>query len=1003
MRLVKRSPSQQQAALAGQSLAKPWTAAQIKMEFDMKLTEVSVDGYGVCNNLRLQNIDDGLNLVFGRAATGKSTLIRYIRNVLFGFAAQSELGHGALEIGFNGQNYRLLRTAGTDGRLVATDLRGTRVADTVDVVQNELTSVGGDAYDSAFVFGSDRDMRDLVRLAKTRCGVPVGRDAAFGNSTDLARNENQKLDLQHRLSSVDHRIADLENRRQELNHRIDQLEFSVRGDHVDVETELENVSQQLQCISVAGVTAQIQSLDIEITNLQNQIEAGQEAVAAPRVVEPTGLADLYRRLDEIDDQIRRWRQVHADIQQQRVELKNEMVVWNETGIESVKHPYHRAQEIVAAIESKVGLAEHSVGALQDVQIVTPENNALAAERLNELCGGIRRELYELCDELSDQFKQIRHRAAAAELKRLRRCYEEIGENIRVIVDRRDAVIAQIRSLDPDGARLIDRQDHDFCHCALHDGYLQARRRYAGPVETLTTTRHPVNDFASEIRRLTELREFRGRRVRELVESENRISELEARRSELLLQTTRTSDRRQLDELNEQFQQLLVELTELQKQREILVVELEGLHRFRTVTPNAILESAAVYVSRMTRGDIQRLWLSDVSTNHAGVVALDRDEIERNYESLNQRQQHVVGLAVCMSIADFFTQRGIHLPVLVDDAFDGLNDDQVRATLETMMQFCRDGHQLVAFTSNQSAAEMARRSQVTTLDLPETGVSPVGPGTPVWKPERSDDYPPREPEFLTPYTTRMHRHLQTDMVRYPQVKYPPTGIRLDHKPANFDGPLPVAQSLSMEAQSVVASNGNLSLASIGVFDSMDLDRLNRLGLNTVTQLLEIDPADLPVGFVDSNISTAQMDKWQALCWLITCVPSLKPADAGILYAIGITEPEQLETSNSSQLIERINRFLQSAEGQTFATLNNSYDRDVTNRWYDSLIGTRSSWRMPSGYSRRSRYSNRGTEFSKTHGRDRNYDRAPGQSQGNRSTIRIERDRDGSSNKRISTLR
>lgn len=955
----------------------------------MKLTEVSVDGYGVCNNLRLTDFDDGLNVVYGPAAAGKSTVIRYIRNVLFGFGIEHQMGHGALEVSYDGGNYRLLRTPGTDGRLVITDLRGSCDADAAQAVAHQLSCVSEDVFDQAFVVSENQSIQQLLRIATTRCGVPLGRDAAFANADDVERNERQKHDNNLRLSSIDSRIADLENRRQELNHRIDRSEFSLQVAVGDVDTELKRVADQLQRLDVAGITAQIRLLDDEISELQNAIDASHRTVARRPTVDPTGLAERYRRLDEIDDQIRRWRQVHTDIQQQRVQLKNEMLDWQETGIESDRHPYHRAQEIVTAIESKVGLAEQSAVSLQNVQIVTPENNAMAAERLNELCNAIRVDLYELCEELGDQFKQIRHRAAAAELKRLRRCYEEIGDHLRVIIDRRNAVVSQIRDLDPEGARLIERQDQEFCRCALHDGYLQARRRYGGPIDVAEPTRQHSGSFDAELRRLAELREIRAQRVDELVSSENRTAELESRRRDLLLWKERTSDRDQLDECQEQFRRLQLELTELQKQRRLLVLELEQIDRFCAEPANALSESASNYVAQITQGEIQLLRLAET-----GVIASDGQWSERNYDALNRRHQHAVRLGISMAIAEVFSEQGNQLPVLVDNAFAVLDDDMLPATLKAMSEFCRRGHQLIAFTGSLFAAQMARRSQVTTLDLPETSVSPVGPGTPIWKPERIDDYPPREPEFLTPFTTRMHANVQTDMNRYPQVKYPPSGLRFEHNATNFDGPVPARPSVA--ARPVKVLNPAVPLSAVGVFDSMDIEKLHRLGVESVAQLLQIDPDELPVDFVESHIPSSQVDQWQALCWLIVCVPGLDATDARILYAIGISEPEQLETSNSSQLIERINRFLRSADGQSFATMNKHYDRDLANRWYEALDRTRSDWRMSSGYSRKSRYARRSAPLAQNDGetaRD-GRDLRPR----DRATIRVERDRDRPENRR-----
>ena len=954
----------------------------------MKLTEVSVDGYGVCNNLRLQSFSSGLSVAYGPHASGKSTLIRYIRNVLFGFGGQTEMGHGALEFVVNGNGCRLIRTVGTSGELVVSDLQGSSTNQDFGFVKQSISNVGVEVFDVVFAQNPSASPGELARIANVYCSVPFGRHAAIGNAAEVSINDSRILQRQSQLATLDRRVAELENGRQELNQRIDELEFSLRGRSGDVDAELKSIAEQLQDVSVSRIKAQIQALDLEISDLQKRIEMSEQVVPATRS-EPTGLTELYLRLDEIDDQIRRWRQIHTDIQQQRVELKNEMVVWNETSMESVKHPYHRAQDIVTAIETKVGMAEQSVGTLQNVQIVTPENNALTAERLTELCSGIRQDLYELCDELSGQFKQIRHRAAASELKRLRRCYEEIGDNIQIMLERRESVVSQIRNMDPEGARLIDRQEQDFCRCASHDGYLQARRRFGGPLE-MTSTHRVQPNFEAEMHRLSELRTTRGQRVNELVDCENRISRLEARRQELLAQQPLISDRRELDELKMQFQRLQDELTGLQQQRLPILSELEQLQRIKVIPANSVLLNASTFADQMTRGNIQHVWLEDRGVSQSGIVVEERSGATNRFEALPHQQKLAIDLSLRLAMANHCAQRFGHLPVLVDDAFDGMDEVSTGAMLEAMVEYCRGGNQLIAFTNNRLAAELSRQRNVLTMDLPETSVSPVRPKTPVWTPERIDEYPPREPEFLTPYTTRMHQDLHRDMSLYPQVKYPPTGQRFEHRASNFDPVIPAFKSASMQPlenspEPLVLSEES-ALELVGIFDSMEIERLNRLGVTTASQLLAVDPDAVPQTFVDSHITSSQLDQWQALAWLLICVPGLQATDARILLAIGIHEPEQLENTNSAQLVERINRFLRSADGQSFATLNTVYDRELANRWYESLNRTRGNWRMPSGYSRRRQHMSRMSVS------DASFDRTRMQSQSNRSSGRTERQQD-----------
>ena len=210
----------------------------------MKLTEVSVDGYGVCNNLRLQSFDRELNVVFGRSGSGKSTLQRYIRNVLFGFGSESELGHGALEFSANGQSCRLIRTIGSRGELVVSDIQGSQCNHEFGYVHQAISAIGADVFDRVFTSSACGQVLDLVKIANVNSGVPFGRVAVTGNAVEVSLSENRVRESQRQLASIDSRITEREQRRLELNHRIDELEFSNRGRTSDVEAELRLLADQ---------------------------------------------------------------------------------------------------------------------------------------------------------------------------------------------------------------------------------------------------------------------------------------------------------------------------------------------------------------------------------------------------------------------------------------------------------------------------------------------------------------------------------------------------------------------------------------------------------------------------------------------------------------------------------------------------------------------------------------------------------------------------------------
>ena len=57
------------------------------------------------------------------------------------------------------------------------------------------------------------------------------------------------------------------------------------------------------------------------------------------------------------------------------------------------------------------------------------------------------------------------------------------KNTELLIKRREALIEEIRRVDPAGAEAIIRADSNFCQCAQHEGYLIARRKFVGHLPT----------------------------------------------------------------------------------------------------------------------------------------------------------------------------------------------------------------------------------------------------------------------------------------------------------------------------------------------------------------------------------------------------------------------------------------------------------------------------------------------------------------------------------------
>ncbi|MBT7521670.1 MAG: AAA family ATPase, partial [Nitrospina sp.] len=56
----------------------------------MEIREVQIDGFGVFSARKLKGLTSGLNIIYGPNEFGKTTLLEFIRCVLFGFPGKNQ-------------------------------------------------------------------------------------------------------------------------------------------------------------------------------------------------------------------------------------------------------------------------------------------------------------------------------------------------------------------------------------------------------------------------------------------------------------------------------------------------------------------------------------------------------------------------------------------------------------------------------------------------------------------------------------------------------------------------------------------------------------------------------------------------------------------------------------------------------------------------------------------------------------------------------------------------
>ncbi|MBI5757066.1 MAG: AAA family ATPase [Planctomycetales bacterium] len=199
----------------------------------MKITEIQIERFGVWSDLTLPLADSGLNVFYGPNEAGKTTLLRFIRGVLFGFSPRvfDGVAHdvasmaGGLQVFATGEPIQLHRGSGeVRGRLTCSGARGSLPAD--EMVARLLCGIDENVFERLFAVGT-REMQELGTLtddsvAEHIYGLTLGPTGQrLLAACERVRTERQQLidPLQQQGELVD------------LFERLDQIESQLNALH----------------------------------------------------------------------------------------------------------------------------------------------------------------------------------------------------------------------------------------------------------------------------------------------------------------------------------------------------------------------------------------------------------------------------------------------------------------------------------------------------------------------------------------------------------------------------------------------------------------------------------------------------------------------------------------------------------------------------------------------------------------------------------------------------
>lgn len=128
----------------------------------------------------------------------------------------------------------------------------------------------------------------------------------------------------------------------------------------------------------------------------------------------------------------------------------------------------------------------------------------------------------------------------------------------------------------------------------------------------------------------------------------------------------------------------------------------------------MLAAAIPFLERLTLGKYHRLW---TQLGRKQLFVDDEHAIPRPAEQLSGGTREQLFLAIRLAMVKAFARQGIELPMVLDDVTVNFDQERSEAAVETLLEFVKEGQQVLVFTSHMHFAQMFQKQGVEPIWLP----------------------------------------------------------------------------------------------------------------------------------------------------------------------------------------------------------------------------------------------------------------------------------------------
>ena len=351
----------------------------------MKINGLEIDGYGIWTGLKLEGLCDGLNVLYGPNEAGKTTLLQFIRSVLYGFSPTRRRYFpplrggppgGSIDLGAPSGRFQLKRhddetgQPGNQEQLTLTAADGTLQGE--HLVKTLTANVDEAIYNNVFAVGL-REMQQLGTISDTeaaellfRLTAGLDRVSLVEVMRELQTSRNRILDAAAGPCQVIHLL----DRREKLRSEIEELANLTRR-YGRLAAERNQLQREVHRLEEENTRtdhqARVIELAVTLRDRWGRRAALDDELAAlgPSASMPPGTVD---RLDALNARLQKHQQLADQTRRQREQLRaeaatlpvNEALSRQAARIEALQEQ----QSWIATLQNEVGELESEISQLQ---------------------------------------------------------------------------------------------------------------------------------------------------------------------------------------------------------------------------------------------------------------------------------------------------------------------------------------------------------------------------------------------------------------------------------------------------------------------------------------------------------------------------------------------------------------------------------------------------------------------------------------------------------------